>query len=392
MNAQRLVPFAYGFRPFFLAVLAFAPLTVGMWLWIRASGSLPLREVPPQLWHGHEMIFGIVAASIAGFLLTAVPNWTGTSAAKGPQLVALFIVWLGARMAFAPALRASWSLLLILELSFIPGLVALIAPPLLRTRHRNRSLLVMIGLLWFADAIFLYALIRADAPLATTVLRASINVLLLLVTVIAGRIIPAFTANALRRRAITDEVRSKQWIEVAVIASMALVVVVDIAFPLGALAATIAGLASLAHLLRLAGWRSLRTMSEPILWILHVAYAWIPIGLGLKAIQIASGAPWSEHWLHALTMGAIALMIVAVITRVSLGHTGRSLQVSQWTALAYVLLILAVLVRITGAMPWVPHYEWTIRIAGGLWIVAFAMILAIYAPMLLRPRVDGKAG
>ncbi len=387
----RWVPFAYGFRPFFLAALAYAPLSILAWLWLRAGGGLPLREFPPQLWHGHEMIFGFVAAAIAGFLLTAVPSWTGARGFAGRPLVVLALLWLAGRLAFTFAAWMPLPAVIALELLFFPVLIVLLAPPLVRAGNRNTPLLIVLLALWSADAVFLYALLRADVLLATTVLRVSIDVVLLLITVIGGRIVPAFTGNALRKRGVEVRIRSWRWLEVTVIAAMAAAVLIDAVAPFHSMAVVVAAVAALAHALRLAGWQGLRTGREPIVWVLHLAYAWLPVGLALKAIYLRSEAPWATHWLHALTMGAIAMMIVAVVTRASLGHTGRALAVSRTVAVAYVLLGFATVVRVfVGGIA--QGYEWTLRLAGGLWIVAFGLIVAVYAPILLRPRIDGRPG
>jgi uncharacterized protein involved in response to NO len=388
---QRWTPFAYGFRPFFLAALLYAPLAVLAWLWLRASGRLPLPELPPQLWHGHEMIFGFVGAAIAGFLLTAVPSWTGERGFAGKPLVLLTILWVAGRLAFACAAWIPLPALMAVELSFFPALAVLLAPPLLRARNRNTPLLFVIVVLWSMDAIFLYAALRADVPLAMTALRASIDVVLLLITVIGGRIVPAFTGNALRRRGIEAQVRSVLSLEITVIAAMALAVVIDIVAPFHPIAAAVAAIAACAHALRLVGWQGMRTLKEPIVWVLHLAYAWLPLGLALKALHLSGGVPWAMQWLHALTMGAIAMMVVAVVTRASLGHTGRALVVSRPTAVAYALLAAAALLRAFG--PYAStDYEWTLRVSGALWIAGFALILIVYAPILLRPRIDGRPG
>lgn len=391
-SLPRFTPFAYGFRPFFLAALAYAPLAILAWLWMRTEGRLPLHEFPPQLWHGHEMIFGFVGAAISGFLLTAVPSWTGARGFGGAPLIALMTLWLAGRLAFVFAASVPLQALAAADLLFIPALAFLIAPPLLRARNRNTPLLIVLAALWAADATFMYALLHSDAPLATLVLRVSVDVALLLITVIGGRIVPAFTANALRRRAVAVEVRSMRWLEVTVIAAMTLVVAIDVIAPWHRAAAIIAAIAACAHALRLAGWQGLRTLNEPIVWVLHVAYAWLPIGLALKAAFLMSATPWAAHWLHALTLGTIGMMVVAVITRASLGHTGRALVVSRPVAAAYGLLAISAVVRVWASAIFASHYEWVLRISGGLWIAAFALLVTVYAPILLQPRIDGRPG
>jgi len=385
------VPFAYGFRPFFLAAIAFGGIAIAAWLVIRASGITPLPGMPPQLWHGHEMVFGFVGAAIAGFLLTAVPSWTGARGFAGWPLVVLSSIWLAGRLAFGFATYLSPDFVTVVELAFLPSLAFMIAVPLLRARNRNTPLLLVLGALWLADATFLCAIAIGDIPLASKMLRLAINVVLLLITVIGGRIVPAFTANALRRRGSEAVVRDNRWISIVTIVAMLGVVAADAFSSSRYVVAVVAGIAALAHLVRLAGWGGTRVLREPIVWVLHLAYLWLPLGLALKAIHLGFGADWSSGWLHALTIGGAALMVVAVVTRASLGHTGRALAVSPAVVFAYVALGLAALVRAFAAA-WPTMSEWMIRVTGLLWIAAFVALLVVYSPILTRPRADGRPG
>lgn len=388
---KRWALFSYGFRPMFLAAFGYAFIAIAAWMLIRALGASPLPTLPPQLWHGHEMLFGFIAAAIAGFLLTAVPSWTGAKGFGGWPLIALSAVWLCGRIAFACAGSLPSWLVATAELAFLPALAVLIAFPLLRARNRNTPLLIVIGAIWFADATFLCAMALGDIALASKTLLAGIDVVLLLVTVIGGRIVPAFTANALRRRGIPGEVSSFRWLDAATIVCMILIAVGDaFALPLPPVV-LLAGVAAVLHAARLAGWQGIRSLREPIVWILHLAYLWLPVGLALKAVFLGTGAEWAADWLHALTVGAAATMIVAVITRASLGHTGRPLVVSRPVAFAYGVLGAAALVRAFATSLGV-YREWAIWIGAALWIAAFALLLASYTPILVRPRADGRPG
>lgn len=391
-DAPRFVPFAYGFRPFFLAAGVFAWLAIVAWVWMYVGGAAPLGDLPPFLWHGHEMLYGFICAAIAGFLLTAVPSWTGTRGFAGTPLVILTLLWLAGRLAFAAAAEVPPLALAIAELAFLPMLAFLIGRSLLRERNRNFPMLIIVGVLWAIDAWFLYAVTSGDFVLASRALRVGIGVVMLLVTVIGGRIVPNFTASALRRRGIAAGIRSRAVVERVTIGSMVLAVAIDIVAPAHWSAAAVAGIAAIAHAVRLSGWKSLRTLSEPIVWVLHAAYAWLPIGFALKAIYLASGAPWAFQWQHALTIGAATTMILAVTTRASLGHTGRPLVVARSIGVAYVLLLLAALVRVFGPALLPADYIATIETAAILWIAAFSIYLAVYGPILTLARVDGKAG
>jgi uncharacterized protein involved in response to NO len=389
---SRFTPFAYGFRPFFLAAGIYAVLAVGAWACILRAGGASIGPVPPQLWHGHEMLFGFIGAAIAGFLLTAVPSWTGSRGFAGAPLVALTLLWFGGRAAFAGAAWLPWPAVAVVELSFLPLLAFLIGRSLIRERNRNLPMLFIVATLWGVDAWFLQALAAGDYALASRALRVGIGVVLLLVTVIGGRIVPSFTANALRGRGIAAEIRSRPLVEVLAIGAMALAVPVDAVWPAHPAAGALAAVAALAQAMRLAGWRSLRTLDEPIVWVLHAAYAWLPLGLALKALFLLGIADWARHWQHALTIGAAATMILAVMTRASLGHTGRPLVVSRAIAVAYGLLLSAAVVRIFAPALWPVRYLATLEAAALLWIAAFAIFVVVYTPILMRERADGKPG
>ena len=392
MSGPRFVPFAYGFRTFFLAAGLYAVIALLAWAWLLAAGRAPFGAVPSLFWHGHEMLFGFIGAAIAGFLLTAVPSWTASRGFAGPPLVVLSVLWLAGRVAFACAAVLPWPVLAAAELAFLPVLAFLIGRSLIRKRNRNFPMLIIVAVLWVIDAWFLQALSASDYAMASRALRSGIGVVLLLVTVIGGRIVPSFTANALRRRGIEAEIRTWRPVEAVAIGAMTLAVVIDATAPWHWAAGAVAAVAALAQAARLSGWRSLRTLDEPIVWVLHAAYAWLPLGLALKAVYLLAGASWAAQWLHALTIGAAALMILAVMTRASLGHTGRPLVVARSIAVAYLLLLAAALARVFGPALFQSSYVATVEAAALLWLAAFATYVVVYAPILTRERADGKPG
>ena len=216
---QSIVPFSYGFRPFFLLAGWFAVVSIGVWLWFYGAGRLLLPAFPPHYWHGHEMLFGFVTAAIAGFLLTAVPSWTGSRGFAGAPLMALTLVWLLGRVAFMAAGTLPFPLVAAVELAFLPLLAGLIAPALLRSTNRNTPMLAVLLVFWLCDATFLYALYTADPPLARLSLLLALDVVLVLITVIGGRIVPAFTGNALRKSGLDVQMPRRPGLERFVIAA-----------------------------------------------------------------------------------------------------------------------------------------------------------------------------
>ncbi|MEP7246036.1 MAG: NnrS family protein, partial [Gammaproteobacteria bacterium] len=389
---SRFALFAYGFRPFFWGAGAFAFVAGIAWMVIYATGSSPLPAQPPQLWHAHEMVYGFVVAAIAGFLLTAVPGWTGARGFAGAPLVALSAVWLAGRTAFAASTVLPITLVAVCDLAFLPALAVLIGPPLLRARNRNTPLLLVLAAIWLSDAAFLYALLHSDVFAARAILVVAVDIILLLMTVIGGRVVPAFTASALRARGEPVNLRSNPWVDRLVISVMVLVVLTDTIVPGQHIAGALAALAAVVQAWRFTGWGTLRTLRDPLVWSLHLAYAWLPLGLALKAVHLLTNADWSAYWLHALTIGVAASMILAVMTRAALGHTGRPLVPAKAIAVAYALLSCAALARVFGPALLPAHYLGTVLAAGSLWAFAFLLFLIVYTPILMRPRVDSRPG
>ena len=383
--------FSYGFRPFFLLAGVQAVYAMAVWLAVLHGMGWEMAWLSPIQWHTHEMIFGFVAAALAGFLLTAVASWTGQRGFAGPPLMILVALWLGGRIAMAPGLGVPQSLAAIIDLAFLPGIAIAVTPSLVRARNlRNFPLVAFLLLLFCANLLFHRPDLatRLSIPGATLALDA----ILLMVALVGGRVVPAFTANALRSRYSGARVAPFGWVDRGALAATVAVLVVDLATPAGQLAGALAVVACLLHAWRLLRWRGWLVRDMPIAWVLHLAYGWIPIGLGLKGLWILWQLPMAAGWLHALTAGAYASMILAVMTRAALGHTGRPLVAAKPVVAAYLLLTLAAAVRVFGpvAAPAMVQSTWTL--AGTLWIAAFVIYCAVYAPILSRPRADGLPG
>ena len=382
----------YGFRPFVLGAGALAALLIPWWAGALAWG-LPLETAwPPSLWHGHEMLYGFIGAAIAGFLLTAVPSWTGERGFAGWPLILLATLWALGRAVVATSSLWPMPWVAALDLSFVPGLIVLLVPPLARARSRNTPLLAVLAAFWATDVAFYWGLWHGNVRFAEHSLFIGIDIVLVLVTVIGGRIVPAFTSAALRQRGILSPVRSARALTPLAVGAMLGVTLIDLWKPESAVAGRAAALAALVQFIRLAQWQSTRTLRMPIVWVLHLAYLWLPLGLALKALTLLTSVTFGQFYLHALTIGAAATMIVAVMTRASLGHTGRPLVVAWPTTCAYGLLTAAAAVRVFGPVLLPTPYPQVVLVAAGLWTLAFVLFLGVYAPILLNPRVDGKPG
>ncbi len=367
-------------------------LLVPLWAYSFVTG-IPLGSSwPPMLWHAHEMLFGFIASAMAGFLLTAVPSWTGETGSAGRSLIVLASIWLAARVLIASSALWPAALIAAIDLAFLPALGVLIARPLLHSRSRNTPLLAVLALFWLTDLVFQIGLIRDNPQLAQHSLHVGIDVMLVLVTVIGGRIIPSFTSAGLRSLGLPDVIQNSSALTGLAVAAMVAMMLSDVFWWESQLAGVIAAVAASVQAVRLLQWSTWRTLRQPIVWVLHLSYAWLPVGLALKAVALLSDAAFATFWLHALTIGALATMILAVMTRASLGHTGRALIVDFRITFAYLLLTAAAVVRVFGLLVLGLNYPVVIIVSALFWTTAFALFVFVYAPILWGPRADAKAG
>jgi uncharacterized protein involved in response to NO len=393
---RRFALFEAGFRLFFLLAPLYGAVAILDWILAYVGlVALPVT-ISPSLWHAHEMVFGFAAAGVAGFFLTAVPNWTGAPYVRGLPLVGLGAIWVLGRVAMCligvvpPPISAA------IDLAFLPILAALMAPPLLKGGiGRNSALLVVLSALWLSDiamqAEFSGFSFAIEIDTGSRGVRAGIDILALLITVIGGRIVPAFTTTYLKLREDRKLPRSFPVLDRLAIGSMVLLLVMELIAGAGALTASVACAAALTQAVRLSFWRGIATRRVPILGVLHLGYAWLVLGLGLK------GASGFVGWLpetaaqHALTVGAIGTMLMAVMSRAALGHTGRKLEAPRVLVAAYALVSIAAVLRLLA--PLFPTVLIQLMVCSGLaWSLAFTLFLAVFAPILTRPRTDGQPG
>lgn len=383
-------PFALGFRPFFSSAGTYAALMMALWLIVLGGTPAP-GTLPPLVWHGHEMLFGFAVAVIGGFLLTAAQNWTGLRTPSGAPLAVLFALWLAGRVVFLiPGVPPLWAA--VIDLSFLPALALALALPILRARQlHNYPFPVMLLALTAANVlVHLEALGWSagwDRSSARLGLHLGVYAIVTMIVVMGGRVIPSFTDNKLRTRARRWPLIEKLTPVVTLVALLGALLA-----PVSPITAALAALAAAVHATRLAGWYTPKLWSVPLLWILHLGYAWIGVGFALLAVSAAGASAAAGSALHAFTAGAIGVLTLGMMARVSLGHTGRMLEPPPPMTLAFVVVNLAALVRV--ALPLaLPHAYNAVMVAAGVaWIAAFGLFAVLYVPMLLRPRVDGKPG
>ncbi len=370
-----------GFRPFFLAAGFSSASFLLLWLLIF-SGSLSLPLGIP--WHAHEMLLGFCSAVLAGFILTATQNWSGKRGLHGRPLQLLVGIWLIGRLGMLmpwPILAAS------LDLLFVPALIYALVPYLgAAGQGRNRIFYLLLGLQFTGNLLFH---LNALGIYSSGLLGLYIVFLMYvaMIVLIGGRVIPVFTRNAVPEAQIKSCSRCN-------VVSIVLLVGWMIGFlfaPTSVVTAALALGAAAAHAMRLRNWDPLKTLHKPILWVLHLGYVWLVIGLFLEGARLWWQIPASAA-LHALTAGGIGVTMYAMMTRVSLGHTGRKIEASRLTVAGYILINLAVLLRVFIPWLWPAVSLHTNGVAALCWVLAFAFYFGEYAPILWRPRPDGKAG
>jgi len=378
-----------GFRQFFPLATVFAAIAMVPWLALLAGWDLDFGsdEIPSAMRHGHEMLFGYVPAVIAGFLLTAVPNWTGTQPLDGRPLLLLVVLWLAGRASIW--FGGDWPFLLVMlvDILFLPALLVAVATPLIRAKAR-RQMVIAIPILGLAAANLMTHLDFGGwfEGLAGPGFLLGADLILFLIAVIGGRIVPAFTGNALKAAGETRLPTTPGWLDKSSLALLAAAIIAEFAAPETLLSGSIIAVAAIAHAARMAGWRTHRTLSSPILWVLHLGYAWVVIALALKAAaHLGLGVEISVA-LHAITVGAVGTMTIAVMTRATLGHSGRPIVAGPSLTTAYILITLAALFRVAGPAVMPDSSVLTLQFAAASWTLAY-LIVAIVFWMILSTKL-----
>jgi uncharacterized protein involved in response to NO len=376
---------ASAFRPFYFLGALYAPLLVAVWLGaLLGVWQLPAGEVPLRLQHGHEFVFGFAAAIITGIVLTALPSWAGTDEITGGRLALLVALWLAGRIAFwaAPWLPSPFPALI--DCLLFPLVFVMLAPQLLRARNRLYLLLLpILAALFAANLGYHHGLLTGNPVQSWLALRLAIYAIIVLYVLKGGVLAPIFTGNALREKGRGDQAPFDMRLEAACLA----VVLLLAAFDLGAAPAAWTGSAALAcallHSWRCARWQGWRVADVPLLLVMHLGFAWLLLAFALKAAAELTGLVPEAAWLHAFTVGSLGLMMLGLMTRVSLRHTGRQLVVPPTMLTAYVLMFIAALLRLFATLHGPGNAA--IGISALLWATSFVLYFVVFAKSLVMP-------
>ena len=373
-----------GFRPFYLLASTFAALSIGLW-GLQLTGWLPAPYLPTPLWHAHEMIFGFAQAVIVGFLFTAGHNWTGRPTPTGRRLAALAGLWVLARaMAVTPWIWAGAAA----NTAFSVAAAVSLAVPLLQARSRRNYFFVALLLGLGAASLGIHLSLNGLLPQAGHyAVQVGLDLLLFVLCVMGGRVIPMFTNNGVPGA----KARRQEPLERACLAAVLALLLADaLALP-GSAIALIAGGAGLLHLARWLLWQPWRTLRVPLVWVLHLAYAWIPVHLGLRAMAGLQWLPASAAH-HALTVGAVGGMVIGMMVRTARGHTARPLKADRWEIACFALIAVAAGVRVILPLADPGSFTAWVGASSALWSLGFGLYALRYWPILTRPRLDGRPG
>jgi len=382
------------FRPFFLFGALFAALSIGLWLAVLFGGLPYHGGMSPIIWHSHEMVYGFSTAIIAGFILTAVQNWSGKRGIQGLKLQVLFGFWALARLliAFYPGPSL---LVTIVDLAFFPLLGFFLFPYLKEPRFKVERVFFLYFAIFFTSNLLVHLeTLGVNLPEninAALAIRLGLHTVILVILFIGGRVIPFFTESAISR----SQPKTYPAIEVLSHASAWAFLITQFFMQHSIISAVVAIVTAIIQLIRLQGWYVPRLKAVPIIWVLHVAYLWLAIGFLLSGFSSLGLVPITLS-VHAFTVGGIGSIIFGMMTRVSFGHTGRKLYPSKKSVAGYAMISLAALIRVfgpmfTGALG-ADAYSVSLTLAGVLWITAFGFFVFEYFPVLTQPRLDGRDG
>ncbi|MDH5711336.1 MAG: NnrS family protein [Gammaproteobacteria bacterium] len=379
-----------GFRPFFTGAGIFSVIAMIIWSGLYLlDWPMPLLNIDPTLWHAHEMLFGYTLAVIAGFLLTAVKNWTGQQTITGAKLAALFSIWAIARL--LPLLNiGTLELLALLDCLFLLSTGVAVAAPIIKVKQKAQiGVLVILFLMLIANLVYYAGLLGLIENGDRIGIYSCFYLVLTLIFVMGRRVIPFFIEKGIKER---TNLTNRKWLDISSLVLMPALWFTDVVYIQAEIVGALAVVLFVLHSIRLYDWHTSALWKAPMLWVLYLAYSFLTLGFALKAASIWLGvSPFLS--LHAFTVGGIGTLTLGMMSRVSLGHTGRNVQEPPrglW--IAFALLLVSAFSRVILPLILPTQYSMWIAISQALWIVGFGLFLILFAPMLFRPRIDGQPG
>ena len=392
----RLTIWQTGFRVFFAGAGIWAAISMALWLGVfrfnwQSEFSLGLLDLPASYWHAHEMIYGYAAAVIAGFLLTAVPNWTNTPFTRGRPVVAMVCLWGSARVLGVFGSESMLLAVVCLDTVFLAGLICLITPAILKHgAKRQLAVVTKIGLLALSNCLFAAGALGYVDNGMIMGLYSGFYLVIALILTLSRRVIPVFIASGLN---LDTPVRNRSWVDIASLLLFLLFWVVTVFLNFPDISATLALLLVLVHSIRLYDWHVSSIWRWPLLWVLYLAYCFIVLGFAAIGLKLAGLNLPPSFAVHILAIGGIGLITCGMMCRVSLGHTGRDVRnPSKWLGVIFLLLVGAMVARSVMPVFDMSNYQNFMVAAQILWIAAFCGFLIVYLPILVSRRVDGKSG
>ena len=381
-----------GYRPFFLLGAVNAWASMLPWLYVLSGGHVPTQGWPPHTLHAHEMIYGTVVPAIAGFLLTAVPSWTQTPPIVGARLAGLVLLWLAGRAALVLAGPVDPIAVAAVDVSFLPVLAWSVGRPIVGAgRWRNYPIVLVLLGLATANALIHLGLARSDLAALRMGTYGAVYLVVVLMLVISGRLVPLFTGNVLQRQGTLAPVSTIRAVGALAVATAVVAMGLDLASPMSRASAWLAWIAAPLLLFRQSGWQLRLTRGQPMLWILHLGHAWLALGFALHGASILLGSFIGAGALHAWTAGAMGTLILGVMSRVALGHSGRPIEASTGTLVAFALVLAGALIRVAGAASASGLYTPGLLLGGAVWSAAWIVWTAAYAGILTGPRVENES-
>lgn len=383
-ETSKFALFALGFRPFFLLAGLSGLFLLAFWVMAFSQGWQVSASIPAIFWHGHEMIFGYTAAVIAGFLLTAVRNWTGVNTLNGTRLMVLSLVWLAARV--LPFTATNLVILSIIDISFLLLLSLAIACPIIKVKQWKNIFFVPLLLFYaLANSLFYAEFVWHVEGAEEWAFHGGMGLIVIIITIMAGRVVGFFIEHG-----IGKQVSSYKWAELLALYGTVLFMAGQFILPTWLLT-LIAIIAAAGHLGRLVSWHHSQIWQVPLLWVLYLGYAWMFVGFVLTAFEI-NHLVLESLAIHAFTTGTIGIMTLGMMARVALGHTARPMQTGKLLNWCFISINLAAVVRVIPPLLLPGMYINWIQLAGFFWVIAFVIFVFVYTPILIRPRIDGRPG